>query len=461
MPSCFPFPVLLSSATVLILVVSLVAAGCIATPQAPALSVTPPVVLSGDPVTIAVTGVAPGEKVRIEAVQPVRNGTLRSYAVFAADGNGRVLPDSMAPLEGTYTGVDPQGLFWSLAPGPGEHPDVFSRTIAPSFITISARTESGMNLSQVLERRLMGDGVSRVPVDESGVHGTLFLPAGSEPRPALIYLGGSEGGVNEGIAAIFASKGYVTLALAYFGVPGLPQDLAGIPVETVGDAVRFLNRHPRVMKGRIGVYGASKGAELALLAATRYPEIRAVVANSPSHVVFQGISMDWCTGPHSSWSEHGSDLPYVPFIWYGDDDPILVSMGEAATNGTPWGTLPMYERALSDETAVRNATIPVERINGPVLLLSAGKDTVWPSSRMSAAIMARLAEFRHPFPDMRLDYPESGHMIRTPWQSTMLNRIYLPGGMIEDLGGIPPENAKAAADSWPKVQHFLREALGS
>jgi hypothetical protein len=50
-------------------------------------------------------------------------------------------------------------------------------------------------------------------------------------------------------------------------------------------------------------------------------------------------------------------------------------------------------------------------------------------------------------------------MIRTPWQSTMINRIYLPGGMIEDLGGIPPENAKAAADSWPKIQEFLREAL--
>ncbi|HNQ29921.1 MAG TPA: acyl-CoA thioester hydrolase/BAAT C-terminal domain-containing protein [Methanolinea sp.] len=461
MPSCFTCPVLLSGTAVLILVVFLVAAGCIATPQAPSLSVTPAVVLSGDPVTITITGIAPGERVRVEAVQEVRNATLHSYAVFVADGQGRVLPDVHAPVDGTYGGVDPQGLFWSLAPGPGEHPDVFSRTTAPSFITISARTESGVNLSRVLERRLMGDGVTRVPVNEAGVRGTLFLPNGSDPHPALIYLGGSEGGVNEGIAAIFASKGYVTLALAYFGVPGLPQELVGIPVENVGDAVRFLNHHPRVKEDHIAIYGASKGAELALLSATRYPEIRAVIANSPASVVFQGISMDWSAGPRSSWSENGSDLPYVPFIWYGDDDPILVSMGEAAQNGTPWGTLAMYERALGDEAAVSNATIPVERINGPVLLLSAGKDTVWPSSRMSGDIMARLAEYRHPFPDMRLDYPGSGHMIRTPWQSTELNRIFLPGGMIEDLGGIPPENAKAAADSWPKVQEFLRVALGS
>lgn len=461
MPSCIAYSAALSGIATILMLITLAATGCIATPQAPALSVTPAVVLSGDPVSIAVTGVAPGERVRVEAVQEVRNATLRSYAVFVADGQGRVLPDVHAPVEGTYSGVDPQGLFWSLAPGPGEHPDVFSRTTAPSFITISARTESGVNLSQALERRLMGNGVTRVPVDEAGVRGTLFLPEGTGPRPALIYLGGSEGGVNEGIAAIFASKGYVTLALAYFGLPGLPQELVGIPVETVGDAVLFLNHHPRVKKDHIAIYGASKGAELALLSATRYQEIRAVVANSPASVVFQGISMDWSAGPRSSWSEKGSDLSFVPFIWYGDDDPILVSMGDAAQNGTPWGTLAMYERALGDAAAVSNATIPVERINGPVLLLSAGKDTVWPSSRMSTDIMARLTEYRHPFPDTRLDYPGSGHMIRTPWQSTELNRIYLPGGMIEDLGGIPPENAKAAADSWPKVQEFLREALGS
>jgi dienelactone hydrolase len=453
---------LLSWAGIICLLLAfLFAAGCIATPQTPTLSITPAVVLSGDPVSITVTGHTPGEQVRIEALQEVRNATLRSYAVFVADEQGRVLPDEHAPVDGTYAGVDPQGLFWSMAPGPGEHPDVFSRTIAPSFITISASTDSGANLSKVLERRLMGDGVTRVPVDEAGVHGTLFLPAGSDPCPALIYLGGSEGGINEGIAAIFASKGYVTLAPAYFGLPGLPPELVGVPVETVGDAVRFLNQHPQVQEDRIAIYGASKGAELALLSATRYPEVCAVVANSPGSVVFQGISLDWSAGPRSSWSENGSDLPYVPFVWYGEDDPILVSMGEAAMNGTPWGTLAMYERALNDEAAVRNATIPVERINGPILLLSAGKDTVWPSSQMSEDIMARLAKYRHPFPDQRLDYPASGHMIRTPWQSTELNRIYLPGGMIEDLGGIPPENARAAADSWPKIQEFLKEALGS
>lgn len=461
MPSCFTCPVPPSGVAILIFLAFLVASGCVAAPKAPSLSVTPAVVLSGDPVTIAVTGLSPGEQVRIDAVQEVRNATLRSHAVFVADTLGKVLPDSQAPVEGTYSGIDPQGLFWSMAPGPGERPDVFSRTTAPSFITISASTESGVNLSMILERRLLCDGITRIPVDEAGVHGTLFLPEGTGSLPALIYLGGSEGGINEGIAAIFASKGYVTLSVAYFGAPGLPQELVGVPVETVGDAVQFLNRHPRVQEDRIAIYGASKGAELALLSATRYPGIRAVVANSPSGVVFQGISMNWSAGPRSSWSENGNDLPYVPFIWYGEDDPILVSMGEAASNNIPWGTLAMYERALSDTDAVRNATIPVERINGPVLLLSAGKDTVWPSSRLSADIMARLTEYHHAFPDQRLDYPASGHMIRTPWQSTELNRIYLPGGMIEDLGGIPPENAMAAADSWPKILQFLKEALGS
>jgi alpha-beta hydrolase superfamily lysophospholipase len=63
----------------------------------------------------------------------------------------------------------------------------------------------------------------------------------------------------------------------------------------------------------------------------------------------------------------------------------------------------MYERAFSGEAAVGNATIPAERIKGPVLLLSAGKDTVWPSLRLSRDIMSRLGDHHHPFPDKRFN----------------------------------------------------------
>jgi hypothetical protein len=45
---------------------------------------------------------------------------------------------------------------------------------------------------------------------------------------------------------------------------------------------------------------------------------------------------------------------------------------------------------LEDEQAVSRAAIPVERINGPILLLSAKSDEVWPSTLMCNEMVERL-----------------------------------------------------------------------
>jgi hypothetical protein len=47
----------------------------------------------------------------------------------------------------------------------------------------------------------------------------------------VILLGGSDGGVMEGSAAVLASRGYAALALAYFGAPPLPPELIEVPLE--------------------------------------------------------------------------------------------------------------------------------------------------------------------------------------------------------------------------------------
>jgi hypothetical protein len=51
---------------------------------------------------------------------------------------------------------------------------------------------------------------------------------------------------------------------------------------------------------------------------------------------------------------------------------------------------------VKDKDAMEKAAIHVERINGPVFLLSATQDEYWPSKEMSGAIIARLkkSEFR-------------------------------------------------------------------
>jgi alpha-beta hydrolase superfamily lysophospholipase len=57
----------------------------------------------------------------------------------------------------------------------------------------------------------------------------------------------------------------------------------------------------------------------------------------------------------------------------------------------------MYSGALAKAGDTSPATIPVERINGPILMMSGQEDDVWPSADMAHRIEAQLqkAGFTH------------------------------------------------------------------
>src|SRR5581483_4943151 len=66
----------------------------------------------------------------------------------------------------------------------------------------------------------------------TGVYGELDLPKTVRGRkPAVLVLGGSEGGLPGFTSRMLAAHGYPSLALAYFKEPGLPQTLDRIPLE--------------------------------------------------------------------------------------------------------------------------------------------------------------------------------------------------------------------------------------
>jgi len=421
----------------------------------PVLSVTPKTALMGDPLKVKVSGLVPWTPVFLVAEQLDNQGVKwESRALFLADQEGVVDPSLQAPVSGTYKGVDPAGLFWSLAPLPGGKPGgMFLKNLEPQKITVSVEVAGDRIISQEIERVHLLPGVQRLEVREPGIVGTLFLPPGEGKKPAIIVLGGSEGGAYEPAAAIYASHGYVTLALAYFGMEGLPDSLINIPVETIDRAVDWLEKHPRVDKNAIGIWGASKGAEFALLASSHNPRIKAVVAKSPSAVVFEGISWDYESEyiPQSSWSLKGEPLPFVPIPSTPELDE---SFNAALAKGEPWPTALLYEEAMKNDEAMEKAAIPVERINGPVLLISGGLDGAWPSGKMAGMIMDRLKANKHPFADQSLHYEQAGHSITTPYSSTTVNWLALPG-FVELLGGSSEGNAAASMDSWPKILEFL------
>ena len=300
-------------------------------------------------------------------------------------------------------------------------------------------------------------GVVRRPVREEGLVGTLFRPAASDRCPAVLALGGAGGGLSEGGAESLASEGFAALALAYFGVEPLPGELVEIPVEYFGRALAWLRAQPGVDAGRVAVVGNSKGGELALLLGTVYPEdVGAVVGYAPSPVVWQGIPLDrevYHGGPRSPWSLRGLPVPFLALPRPSASDLILMSgsfFGGASISGRPF-----YERGLADRVAVEAASIAVEGMAGPLMLISGTEDELWPSTRFCEMVVERLEARGRPFSCEHLSYEGAGHLITLPGykpREDWIRRV--------KLGGSPEANEFANADSWPKVLGFLKERFG-
>lgn len=226
-----------------------------------------------------------------------------------------------------------------------------------------------------------------LPANYGKVATKLYLGEGVR-QPLLVGLGSAEGGNAwtrrhwQGERDAFVKRGYAFLALGYFGMPGTPEKLDRISLDAVHDAILAAAGHPQVEARCIALIGGSRGAELALALASRYPDIRAVVAMSPASAVFVGDSPAMET---SAFTYHGKPLPYVPLPWSAVPDLLQHRLR------------PAFEKMLADTAAVEAAAIPVERINGPVYLMSATRDELWPSTEMSNAMMQRLEARQFPY----------------------------------------------------------------
>ena len=154
-------------------------------------------------------------------------------------------------------------------------------------------------------------------VREYGLVANFHRPSTSGTHPGVIVIGGAGGGLGgtSAVGALLAEGGYAALALAYLGLEHLPARLEEIPLEYFKSAIEWMRSQPSVEPSKIGVVGTSKGGEAALLVSAIYAEIRAVVAYSPSYVVFQGIDEAWsdASASKSSWTLGGKPVPFVPF----------------------------------------------------------------------------------------------------------------------------------------------------
>jgi len=438
------------------------------------LTVEPQVALIDAPVVIRLEGLRPREEVTIRATTNDSEGRLwRSEAVFRAGANGVVDPAADRSLRGTYTGVNAMALFWSLQPelrtaGPPAHPagappsspiqdllvtptgTPFPRPASEALeVQLEARAGETPLASTAVVRQVTGPDVKVSEVREQGLVGRLYEPEGQR-LPAVLVLGGSNGGIQATYAPVLAGHGYVTFSLAYFQADGLPKDLVEIPLEYFKRGIDWLRARPSVDADRIAVLGLSRGGEAALLLGTTYPEIKAVVALSPSHVVWEGAVRDprkkglqALKSGRSAWTLGGRPLPFVP-------KTITPEVAAKVAASERFHAIEIMPLASVDLAAVERARIPVEKIRGPVLLVSALSDRMWPAAQMADRVAEALRAHRFPHRVEHLQYDALTHPVPDAWLPMM------HGGT---LGGTAEGTMRAFANYWPAIVSFLDMSL--
>lgn len=332
------------------------------------------------------------------------------------------------PTAGSSAGYWPQ-------PGPGDE------------VTLSVEHDGEM-LAETTIDRTYGD-TTWERIDSEAFVGWLSEPPGDEPGPGVLVLHGSEGNPARHVAQMLAANGFVALALQYFDPSGsadrIPDRLVEVPLEFVETSAEWVLEHDRVEGEQVGAWGVSKGGELALLSGSRFGDIGAVVSMNGSGYVWQGVDFEQ-QHVASSWAADGEPVSYVPYT----------------TDPDAWDTSqpPELRRAYSssvedaDEKTLEDATIPVEDIDGPVLLVSGGDDRLWNSVELHGVAAERLDEHDRQY--THLVYEAAGHLIQPP---------YLPGtGREEDefyvYGGSTAGHSEADRDHWPQVLETFQYLSG-
>ncbi|MEM9579299.1 MAG: acyl-CoA thioester hydrolase/BAAT C-terminal domain-containing protein [Pseudomonadota bacterium] len=195
-------------------------------------------------------------------------------------------------------------------------------------------------------------------------------------RPAVIFLGGSEGGYLNAnpLYRKLRSQHTGIAELAYFSFEGGPQHLREVEINAIADQIASFESNPECL----AIVGVSKGAELALLLASHFDLSVATVAVVPSNVVWQSPQVSLL--PRSSWALEGQAVPFLRY------DMVSIRAIRAALDYN--NALALHEAAIA-ASADGSAEIPVEDISQQVLLQAATRDQIWPSVAMSRQVVRR------------------------------------------------------------------------
>ncbi|XP_017266311.1 acyl-coenzyme A thioesterase 1-like [Kryptolebias marmoratus] len=393
--------------------------------------------LFDEPVQVKVSGLRSRQVVTMRARSTDdRDLQFSSSATYRADADGEIDLSRDPSLSGSYVGVEPMGLLWSMRADTKHKRFQKISSLSPHVVNFSVHEEDRILAEATNERFLIGDGVSRVPVKQGNIRGVLFTPPGGGPFPAVLDLYTFGGGLSEKRAALLASRGFLVLTVALYGHDDLPKNIQEIHLDYFEETIDFLKRQDKVGSKGVGVISRSKAADIALSLSVLVSGVEAVV---------------WINGCSANttlplYYKRRQILPALMF------DVNKVISSESGAIITKYG----MHNPLEEEN--RATLIPIEKANSRFLFAASEDDLNWDSKAYMEEMVERL-KHRGKLNFESVSYPGAGHYLEPPYGPYCPSSFHRVVGMPVRWGGEPRSHAAAEVHLWEKVQEFFRTHL--
>ncbi|XP_026169822.1 acyl-coenzyme A thioesterase 1-like [Mastacembelus armatus] len=396
--------------------------------------------LFDQPVQVKVEGLRSRQVVTMRARSTDETGVVfGSSATYRADGSGEIDLLRDPSLSGSYVGVEPMGLLWSMKADALHKKFQKPCALNPHVVKFSVHEEDREDrmLAEVTnERLLIGNGVSRLPVKGKNFQGVLFTPPGEGPFPAVLDLCTF---ASEKRASLLANKGFVVLTVPVYS--DHPDNVKQMHLDHFKEACGLFTTTTKYELCEVGSKGVriasqSKGGEIALSLTAFVPGVEATV-----------------------WINGCSAVLLVPLYYKNQQifPPLLFDTSklihtESGASIMKYG----FENPVAEKN--KDSLVPIEQAKGRFLFVASEDDLCLDSKVYMDQMVERLKHHgKENFETVR--YPGAGHLLEAPYGPYCTSSFHRVLPYVVLWGGEARAHAAAEVHLWSKIQEFFKTHL--
>ncbi|MDO4651005.1 MAG: acyl-CoA thioester hydrolase/BAAT C-terminal domain-containing protein [Eubacteriales bacterium] len=289
-------------------------------------------------------------------------------------------------------------------------------------------------------------------VKEHGFEGVLIEAGGNAEKKCMILnlMFAPHSVMMKKTEQWLAGNDISVLSLASWGTKQTVPDENLVPLDYLFNAVNCLKKNGYE---KIGVVGLSMGAVMSLYGAALCSDITLTIAISGFDMLFEGVLGRGSQYPsgHSTLTLKGKELPFQPF--YLDKNGYQNEMKAAKKeHGETYGRS-LWEKSIQKRKN-EEAMIPVEKIKGKILFLSAKHDTCWDSASAAERMKKRIHDLGGSAEVSDRSYEHATHMLypeTVPFINFMTKMVF------KEAKKYPNECKQSRADVSKEILKAVKE----